>query len=63
VVGVVFLLTKPPAIELLSQQALLTIGVFMPILTLGYAFPQLRELFSPPTPPIPLAEKPPASKQ
>ena len=51
IVGVVFLLTKPPAVELLSAQALLTIGLFVPIVSLGYALPRLRSLFSPPTPP------------
>jgi MFS superfamily sulfate permease-like transporter len=59
VVGVVFLLTRPPAIELLSQQALLTIGIFVPIVSLGYAFPRLRALFSPSTLPVPRTEKPP----
>src|ERR1022692_3432618 len=44
VVGVVFLLTMPPAIELLSQRALPTIGIFVPIVSLGYAFPRLRAL-------------------
>jgi hypothetical protein len=49
----------PPAIELLSQQALPTIGIFVPIVSLGYAFPRLRALFSPSTLPVPRAEKPP----
>jgi len=53
IVGVVFLLTKPPALELLSQQALLTIGIFVPIVSLGYALPRMRALFSPPVPPGP----------
>ncbi len=44
VVGVVFLLTMPPAIELLSQRALPTIGIFVPIVSLGLAFPRLRAL-------------------
>src|ERR1019366_3665021 len=52
VVGVVFLLTRPPAIELLSQRALPTIGIFVPIVSLGLAFPRLRALFSPSTLPV-----------
>jgi hypothetical protein len=52
-VGVAFLLTKPPAVELLSSQALLTIGIFVPIVSFGYAFPRLRTLFFPSTPPAP----------
>lgn len=47
-VGVVFLFTKPPAIELLSSQALLIIGISVPVLSFGYAFPRLRVLFLPP---------------
>jgi hypothetical protein len=56
-VGVAFLLTKPPAVELLSSQALLTIGIFVPIVGFGYAFPRLRALFYPPTPPAPPAKE------
>jgi hypothetical protein len=52
-VGVAFLLTKPPAVELLSSQALVTIGIFVPIVGFGYALPRLSALFSPPTPPAP----------
>jgi len=63
VVGVVFLLTKPPAIQLLSQHALLTIGILVPIVSFGYAFPRLRALFSPPARPIPPTEKPPEIEQ
>lgn len=58
-VGVVFLFTKPPAIELLSQQAPIIIGLFVPIVSFGYAFPRLRALFSPPGPPPPEAVKRP----
>src|ERR1039457_6263817 len=42
--AVVFLLTMPPAIELLSQRALPAIGIFVPIVSLGLAFPRLRAL-------------------
>jgi len=63
VVGVVFLLTKPPAVQLLSQHALLTIGILVPIVSFGYAFPRLRALFSPPARPVPPIEKPPAIGQ
>jgi len=61
IVGVVFLLTRPPAIELLSQQALLNIGIFVPIVSLGYAFPRLRALFLPAMLPAPRAGKSPTN--
>jgi hypothetical protein len=57
-VGVVFLLTKPPAIELLSSQALLSIGIFVPVVSFGYGFPRLRTLFSPPAAPTPPPQDP-----
>ena len=57
-VGLAFLLTKPPAVDLLSPQTLLTIGIVVPIVTFGYALPRLRTLFSPPTPPAPPTREP-----
>ncbi len=53
--GIVFLLTKPPAVELLPSQSLLLIGLFLPIVVYSYALPRLRGLFLPPE----VEEKPP----
>lgn len=52
--AVVFLFTKPPAIDLLSGPTLLFLGVIVPIVVMGHAFPRLKVLFFPtqaPTPP------------
>ena len=46
-VGVVFLLTKPPAVETLSPQVLVTIGVVTLIAVIGQALPSLVALFRP----------------
>ncbi len=53
IVGAVFLLTKPPAVDLLSPQALLIIGVAVPVMIFGYTFPRLRALFWPAPPGAP----------
>ena len=46
-VGVVFLLTKPPAVETLSPQVLVMIGVVTLIAVIGQAVPSLVALFRP----------------
>jgi ABC-type glycerol-3-phosphate transport system permease component len=50
---VVFLLTKPPAIDLLSTQTLVLIGLLVPIIIFGNAYPKLRALLFPPRAPSP----------
>lgn len=50
---VVFLLTKPPAFEALSSTSLVLIGIVVPIVLMGIAFPRLRALFFPPEAPKP----------
>lgn len=50
-IGLVFLATSPPAIELLPTTSLLLIGLIVPIIVFGYAFPKLRALFLPPQAP------------
>lgn len=52
-VMVVFLLTKPPAIDMLSTQALALLGLLVPIVIFGNAYPRLRALLSPPQAPKP----------
>jgi hypothetical protein len=51
----VFLLTKPPAIEMLSGFSLAAIGVLVPIITFAYGLPRLSALVfpkeAPPQPP------------
>jgi len=54
-IGIVFLLTKPPAIDLLPSQSLLLVGLFTPIVMYSYTFPRIRALLFPPE----IAEKPP----
>lgn len=51
--AVVFLFTKPPAIDLLSGPTLLFLGVIVPIVVIGHAFPRLKVLFFPPEAPKP----------
>ncbi|MBM3776202.1 MAG: hypothetical protein FJW37_13725 [Acidobacteria bacterium] len=46
-VGIVFLLTRPPAVEVLPNHSILIIGLYVPIVTLGHALPRLRVLFFP----------------
>ena len=46
-VGVVFLLTEPPAVETLSPQVLVMIGVVTLIAVIGQALPSLVALFKP----------------
>jgi len=58
-IGIVFLFTKPPAIDLLPSQSLLLVGLFTPILMYSYTFPRIRALLFPPQ----IAEKPPAIEQ
>lgn len=43
----VFLLTKPPAIDMLSGSALTAIGVLVPIITFAYGLPRLSALVFP----------------
>jgi heme A synthase len=50
---VVFLLTKPPAIDMLSTQTLALIGLLVPIIIFGNAYPKLRTLLFPPEAPKP----------
>ena len=50
---IVFLFTKPPAIEALSTHSLDIIGVFVPIAVFGYALPKIRALFFPGEVPAP----------
>ena len=50
---VVFLLTKPPAIDALSTQTLALIGVLLPIIIFGNAYPKLRALLFPTQAPKP----------
>jgi heme A synthase len=54
---VVFLLTKPPAVESLSTTSLILIGLFVPIVVFFYAVPRLWVLLFPPEAP----PKPPQS--
>ncbi len=42
-----FLLTKPPAIEMLPGSSLAAIGVLVPVVTFTYGVPRLRALFFP----------------
>jgi hypothetical protein len=53
-IGLVFLLTKPPAIELLPAESLALIGLIVPIIVIGYALSKLRGLFFPPQAPKPV---------
>jgi hypothetical protein len=52
----VLLSTSPPAIELLPTNSLLLIGLIVPIIVFGYAFPKLWALFLPPQAPKPSGE-------
>jgi hypothetical protein len=47
-IGIVFLFTKPPAIDLLPPNLLLLVGLFTPIVMYSYTLPRIRALFSPP---------------
>jgi hypothetical protein len=58
-IGIVFLFTKPPAIDLLPSQSLLLVGLFTPIVMYSYTFPRIRALLFPPQ----IAEKPPTDEQ
>ena len=49
--ALVFLFTKPPAVELLSGTTLLFLGLIVPIVVIGTAFPRLKALFFPPEAP------------
>ena len=49
----VFLFTKPPAIEMLSGGMLIFLGLIAPIVIFGYAVPRLSALFFPPEAPKP----------
>ena len=56
-IPVVFLITKPPAIDMLSGPLLVIIGLGIPILIFGEALPRLKSLFFPSEAPRPVAEK------
>jgi len=47
----VFLFTKPPAVNLLSGPTLLFLGLIVPIVVIGAAYSQLEALFFPPEAP------------
>lgn len=51
-VGVVFLMTKPPAVDMLSGFMLAAIGLLVPIVCLAFGWPRLRALFLPSEAPI-----------
>jgi hypothetical protein len=53
IIPIVFLATKPPAIDILSTPLLLLIGLGVPILIFGKAIPLLKALFLPPEAPRP----------
>ncbi len=53
-VPVVFLLTKPPATDMLSTQALVLLGLLVPIVIFGNVYPRLRALLFPPQAPKPV---------
>jgi hypothetical protein len=64
---VVFLFTKPPAVEMLSTTMLLFLGLALPIMIFGEVLPRLKVLFFPPEVPKPPADlaasgREPASK-
>jgi hypothetical protein len=46
-IPVIFLFTKPPAIEMLSTPLFLMLGLGVPILVFGEAMPRLKALFFP----------------
>jgi hypothetical protein len=52
-VGIVFLMTKPPAVDALSGTALVSIGLITLIGSLAYGAPLLWALFFPPQVPPP----------
>jgi hypothetical protein len=52
-VALVFLFTKPPAVHLLDGATLLFLGLVVPIVVIGTAFPQLKALFLPTEAPKP----------
>jgi hypothetical protein len=52
-IPIVFLLTKPPAIDMLSGPLFLLVGLGVPILIFGEALPRLKALFFPPEAPKP----------
>ncbi len=56
-IPVVFLITKPPAVELLSGPLLVLVGLAVPILVFGTALPRLNSLLFPAEAPNPLLSK------
>jgi hypothetical protein len=48
----VFLLTKPPAIDMLPGSALALIGLIVPIILFAYGLPKLKVLFLPQQAPL-----------
>jgi ABC-type xylose transport system permease subunit len=53
-VGLVFLATNPPAVDLLPTNLLMIIGLVVPIIVFGYSFPKIRALFLPAPVPKPV---------
>jgi hypothetical protein len=56
-IPVVFLITKPPAIDLLSGPHFVLIGLAVPIIIFGAAIPRLKALFFPSEAPSPTTVK------
>ena len=56
-IPVVFLITKPPAVDLLTGSHFVLIGLAVPVLIFGAALPRLKALFSPSEAPSPPAKK------
>lgn len=53
-IGLVFLATNPPAVDLLPTNLLMIIGLVVPIIVFGYSFPKIRALFLPAPVPKPV---------
>jgi hypothetical protein len=56
-IPVVFLMTKPPATDMLAGPHFVLIGLAVPILIFGAALPRLKALFFPSEAPRPVAKK------
>ncbi len=51
--AIVFLFTRPPAVDLLPGTTILLLGLGMPIIIIGNAYSRLKALFFPPQAPKP----------
>jgi hypothetical protein len=58
-ISIVFLLTKPPAVDMLPSQSFTLIGLFTPIVIFYYTLPRIVAVFSPEKTP----EKPPEDQR